>query len=60
MIGYSGSGKTSFIVNAIKLLKINFSYSVVVIKNVKHHSIDKKGKDSTKRKSFKTKRFKKE
>ncbi len=46
VIGYSGSGKTSFIVNAIKLLKNNFNYNVTVIKNVKHHSVDEKGKDS--------------
>ncbi|NVM34450.1 MAG: molybdopterin-guanine dinucleotide biosynthesis protein B [Candidatus Lokiarchaeota archaeon] len=48
VIGYSGSGKTSFIVSAIKSLKKNFSYNIVVIKNVKHHPIDKKGKDSYK------------
>ena len=48
MIGYSGSGKTSFIVSAIELLKTNFNYNIVVIKNVKHHPIDKKGKDSYK------------
>ena len=46
VIGYSGSGKTSFIVNAIKLLKKEFNYNVVVIKNIKHHSVDEKGKDS--------------
>ena len=48
VIGYSGSGKTSFIVNAIKSLKKKFNYNIVVIKNVKHHPIDKKGKDSYK------------
>lgn len=48
VIGYSGSGKTSFIVSAIKSLKKNFNYNIVVIKNVKHHPIDKKGKDSYK------------
>lgn len=46
VIGFSGSGKTHFIVEAIKLLKKNFNYNVVVIKNVKHHPIDEKGKDS--------------
>ncbi len=46
LIGYSGSGKTFFIANAIKLLKKNLNYNVAVIKNVKHHPIDKKGKDS--------------
>lgn len=48
VIGYSGSGKTSFIVSAIKSLKKNFNYNIVVIKNVKHHPIDEKGKDSYK------------
>ncbi|MCK4380871.1 MAG: molybdopterin-guanine dinucleotide biosynthesis protein B [Candidatus Lokiarchaeota archaeon] len=48
VIGYSGSGKTSFIISAIKLLKKNFNYNLVVFKNVKHHPIDKKGKDSYK------------
>jgi len=48
VIGYSGSGKTNFITNAIKLLKKNLNYNVAVIKNVKHHPIDKKGKDSYK------------
>ncbi len=46
IIGNSGSGKTFFIANAIKLLKKNLNYNVAVIKNVKHHPIDKKGKDS--------------
>ncbi len=48
VIGYSGSGKTSFIVNAIKSLKRIFNYNIVVIKNVKHHPIDHIGKDSYK------------
>jgi molybdopterin-guanine dinucleotide biosynthesis protein B len=48
VIGYSGSGKTQFITQAIKLLKNLLNYNVVVIKNVKHHQIDKKGKDSYK------------
>ncbi|MEE9376965.1 MAG: molybdopterin-guanine dinucleotide biosynthesis protein B [Candidatus Lokiarchaeia archaeon] len=48
VIGLSGSGKTHFIISAIKLLKKNFDYNIVVIKNVKHHPIDKKGKDSYK------------
>lgn len=46
IIGYSGSGKTYFIMNAIKLIKKELSYNVAVIKNVKHHQIDKEGKDS--------------
>ncbi len=48
VIGYSGSGKTNFILLAIKLLKEKLNYNVAVIKNVKHHPIDKKGKDSYK------------
>ena len=46
VIGYSGSGKTYFIMNAIKLLKHRLKFNVTVIKNIKHHQIDKKGKDS--------------
>lgn len=46
IIGYSGSGKTYFIMNLIKLLKKQLSYNISVIKNVKHHQIDEKGKDS--------------
>ena len=48
VIGYSGSGKTNFITTAIKYFKENFNFSVAVIKNVKHHQIDEKGKDSYK------------
>ena len=48
VIGYSGSGKTHLITNAIKLFKKQLNYNVVVIKNVKHHQIDKEGKDSHK------------
>lgn len=46
VIGYSGSGKTYFIRKLITLLKIKLGYSVAVVKNVKHHQIDKEGKDS--------------
>ncbi|MFW9877043.1 MAG: molybdopterin-guanine dinucleotide biosynthesis protein B [Candidatus Thorarchaeota archaeon] len=46
VIGYSGSGKTFFIMSALKLLKRKFDYNITVIKNVKHHQIDDKGKDS--------------
>ena len=46
VIGYSGSGKTYFIMNVIKLLKHRLDFNVAVIKNIKHHQIDKKGKDS--------------
>lgn len=45
-MGYSGSGKTLFITNAIKLLRKKLNYNVSVIKNVKNHPVDKKGKDS--------------
>ncbi|MHA2399095.1 MAG: GTP-binding protein, partial [Promethearchaeota archaeon] len=34
IIGYSGSGKTYFIMNAIKLIKKQLSYNMAVIKNV--------------------------
>ncbi len=47
-MGYSGSGKTVFITNAIKLLRKKLNYNVSVIKNVDHHPVDKKGKDSYK------------
>ncbi|MFX0008080.1 MAG: molybdopterin-guanine dinucleotide biosynthesis protein B [Candidatus Hermodarchaeota archaeon] len=46
VVGYSGSGKTEFITNAIKLLKKELKYKVSVIKNVKGHPVDEKGKDS--------------
>ncbi|MFW9878913.1 MAG: molybdopterin-guanine dinucleotide biosynthesis protein B [Candidatus Thorarchaeota archaeon] len=46
VIGYSGSGKTYFIMNAIKLIKHRLDYNATVIKNVKHHQIDDKGKNS--------------
>lgn len=48
VIGYSGSGKTSFITSAIKFLKENLNFNIAVLKNVKHHQIDEKGKDSYK------------
>jgi len=48
VIGYSGSGKTYLISKAIRLLKKQLNYNVAVIKNVKHHQIDIKGKDSHK------------
>jgi molybdopterin-guanine dinucleotide biosynthesis protein MobB len=46
VIGYSGSGKTSFITKAINLIKKNLNCNVTVIKNVKHHPVDEGGKDS--------------
>ncbi len=48
MIGYSGSGKTHFILNAIKLLKKNLNYEVAIVKNIHEHQIDKEDKDSFK------------
>ncbi|MFX1311669.1 MAG: molybdopterin-guanine dinucleotide biosynthesis protein B [Promethearchaeota archaeon] len=48
VIGYSGSGKTNFIINAIRLFKEYLNYDVVVIKNVKHHQVDMENKDSYK------------
>jgi molybdopterin-guanine dinucleotide biosynthesis protein B len=46
LIGFSGSGKTKFILNAIKLLKKKLNYHVAVIKNIHEHQIDEEGKDS--------------
>ncbi|MFX1411981.1 MAG: molybdopterin-guanine dinucleotide biosynthesis protein B [Promethearchaeota archaeon] len=48
IVGYSGSGKTHFILNAIKLIKQNLNKEVSVIKFIHEHQIDKKGKDSYK------------
>ena len=48
VIGYSGSGKTHFIQKAIKRLKTELNFEVVVIKNVHQHKIDEEGKDSYK------------
>ena len=48
MIGYSGSGKTHFILNAMKLLKKNLNYEVAIVKNIHEHQIDKEDKDSFK------------
>ena len=46
VIGFSGSGKTFFILNAIGLLKKNLNFNVAVIKNIHEHQIDQEGKDS--------------
>jgi len=48
VIGYSGSGKTHLIAKAITQFRKQLNYNIVVIKNVKHHQIDNKGKDSHK------------
>jgi len=44
----SGTGKTHFISNAIKLLKKHLNYETAVIKNIHEHEIDERGKDSYK------------
>ena len=46
VIGYSGSGKTHFIQEAIRKLKTELNFEVVVIKNIHQHQIDEEGKDS--------------
>ncbi len=46
VIGYSGSGKTHFIQKAIRKLKTELNFEVVVIKNIHKHQIDEEGKDS--------------
>jgi len=46
VIGYSGSGKTHFIQKAIRRLKIELNFEVMVIKNIHQHQIDEEGKDS--------------
>ena len=48
LIGQSGSGKTSFIISAIKMLRENLNFQTAVIKNIHEHQIDKQGKDSFK------------
>ena len=46
VIGYSGSGKTHFIQKAIRRLKTELNFDVMVLKNIHQHQIDKEGKDS--------------
>ncbi|TFG23200.1 MAG: hypothetical protein EU532_13695 [Promethearchaeota archaeon] len=46
LIGYSGSGKTFFIEQAIKKLKDQLNLNSGVIKNVHTHPVDVEGKDS--------------
>ncbi|MFX1361432.1 MAG: molybdopterin-guanine dinucleotide biosynthesis protein B [Promethearchaeota archaeon] len=48
VIGYSGTGKTFLIVEAIILLKQQLNYNCSVIKNIHEHRIDTQGKDSYK------------
>ncbi|MHA1104580.1 MAG: molybdopterin-guanine dinucleotide biosynthesis protein B [Promethearchaeota archaeon] len=47
LFGYSGSGKTYFIENAIEKLKAKFHFDIGVIKNVHEHPVDSEGKDSS-------------
>jgi molybdopterin-guanine dinucleotide biosynthesis protein MobB len=46
VIGYSGSGKTHLINNAIKRLKEELNYDSAVFKYIHEHKIDKEGSDS--------------
>jgi len=46
VIGWSGSGKTHFIQKAIRKLKTELNFEVMVIKNIHQHQIDEEGKDS--------------
>jgi molybdopterin-guanine dinucleotide biosynthesis protein B len=48
LVGYSGSGKTYLIENAIRLLKQNLKIKIAVIKYIHEHQIDKEGKDTFK------------
>lgn len=48
LIGFSGSGKTQLIVQAIELLQANLNFKIACIKNVHQHDVDVKGKDSFK------------
>jgi len=48
VVGYSGSGKTHLIQKAIRKLKTELNFEVVVIKNIHQHQIDEEGKDSHK------------
>ena len=48
LLGTSGTGKTHFITNTIKLLKKHLNYETAVIKNIHEHEIDEEGKDSYK------------
>ena len=48
LIGFSGSGKTHIIVQAIELLQASLNIKIACIKNVHQHDVDVKGKDSFK------------
>jgi molybdopterin-guanine dinucleotide biosynthesis protein B len=45
-IGFSGSGKTSSIVSLINYLTKITAFKIFVLKNIHHHTIDTKGKDT--------------
>ncbi|MBN1803266.1 MAG: molybdopterin-guanine dinucleotide biosynthesis protein MobB [Candidatus Lokiarchaeota archaeon] len=45
-MGTSGSGKTHFIVRAIRLIKEKLNLEAAVIKNIHDHEVDTPGKDS--------------
>ena len=46
LIGYSGSGKTHFILKAIEDLRNKLNLNAAVIKYIHEHQIDKEGKDT--------------
>jgi len=48
LIGYSGSGKTHFILKAIEGLRNKLNFQIAVIKNIHEHQIDEEGKDTFK------------
>ena len=48
LIGYSGSGKTYLITNAIRKLKKEYNLDSTVFKYIHEHEVDKKGKDTYK------------
>jgi molybdopterin-guanine dinucleotide biosynthesis protein MobB len=48
VIGFSGSGKTHTIINAIKKLKEELDLDSIVIKYIHEHQINKEGKDTYK------------
>jgi len=48
LIGYSGSGKTYLITNAIRKLKEEYNLDSTVFKYIHEHEVDKMGKDTYK------------
>lgn len=47
LIGFSGSGKTTFITNAIRFFKKKLNYDVAVIKYIHEHRVDKEKRTQT-------------